>query len=113
MSQKLLSKIKGGTKQIIMISDGEPTAHMEGGQLYLQYPPSPRTIRATLAEARRCTQQDIVINTFMLDRNSYLIDFIDQLTRINRGRVFYTTPDRLGQYILVDYLSSRKRKMVV
>ena len=113
VSQKLLSKIKGGTKQIIMISDGEPTAHMEGGQLYLQYPPSPRTIRATLAEARRCTQQDIVINTFMLDRNSYLIDFIDQLTRINRGRVFYTTPDRLGQYILVDYLSSRKRKMVV
>ena len=113
VSQKLLSKIKGGTKQIIMISDGEPTAHMEGGQLYLQYPPSPRTIRATLAEARRCSQQDIVINTFMLDRNSYLIDFIDQLTRINRGRVFYTTPDRLGQYILVDYLSSRKRKMVV
>ena len=113
VSQKLLSKIKGGTKQIIMISDGEPTAHMEGGQLYLQYPPSPRTIRATLAEARRCTQQDIVINTFMLDRNFYLIDFIDQLTRINRGRVFYTTPDRLGQYILVDYLSSRKRKMVV
>ena len=113
VSQKLLSKIKGGTKQIIMISDGEPTAHMEGGQLYLQYPPSPRTIRATLAEARRCTQQDIVINTFMLDRNSYLIDFIEQLTRINRGRVFYTTPDRLGQYILVDYLSSRKRKMVV
>ena len=113
VSQKLLSKIKGGTKQIIMISDGEPTAHMEGGQLYLQYPPSPRTIRATLAEARRCTQQDIVINTFMLDRNSYLIDFIEQLTRINRGRVFYTTPDRLGQYILVDYLSSRKRKIVV
>ena len=48
VSQKLLSRIKGGTKQIIMISDGEPTAHMEGGQLFLQYPPSPRTIRATL-----------------------------------------------------------------
>ncbi len=112
VSQKLLSRIKGGSKQIIMISDGEPTAHMESGQLYLQYPPSPRTIRATLSEVRRCTQQTIVINTFMLDRNSYLVDFIEQLTRINRGRVFYTTPERLGQYILVDYLSSRRRKMV-
>ena len=113
VSQKLLSRVKGGSKQIIMISDGEPTAHMESGQLFLQYPPSPRTIRATLSEVKRCTQQNIVINTFMLDRSSYLVDFIDQLTRINRGRVFYTTPERLGQYILVDYLSSRRRKMIV
>ena len=113
LAQKLLSRFKGGTKQIVMISDGEPTAHMEGGQIFLQYPPSPRTIRATLGEVKRCTQQSIVINTFMLDRNSYLVDFIDQLTRINRGRVFYTTPERLGQYILVDYLDSRRRKMVV
>ena len=112
VSQKLLSRIKVGTRQIIMISDGEPTAHIEGGQLFLQYPPSPRTIRATLAEVRRCTQQNIVINTFMLDRNSYLVDFVGQLTRLNRGRVFYTTADRLGQYILVDYLTSRKQKML-
>ncbi|MCH8196395.1 MAG: hypothetical protein IIB12_10020 [Chloroflexi bacterium] len=54
-----------------------------------------------------------MINTFMRDRSSYLIDFIDQLTRLNRGRVFYTTPERLGQYILVDYLNNRRRKMVV
>ena len=113
MSQKLLSRVKGGTKQIIMISDGEPTAHMEGGQVFLQYPPSPRTIRQTLAEVKRCTQQSIVINTFMLDRNSYLVDFVEQMARINRGRVFYTTPERLGQYILVDYLGARKKKMVV
>ncbi len=113
LAQKLLSRTKGGTKQIIMISDGEPTAHMEGGQVFLQYPPSPRTIRQTLAEVRRCTQQSIVINTFMLDRNSFLVDFVEQLTRLNRGRVFYTTPERLGHYILVDYLNSRKRKMVV
>ncbi len=112
VAQKLLSRIKVGTRQIIMISDGEPTAHIEGGQLFLQYPPSPRTIRATLAEVRRCTQQNIVINTFMLDRNSYLVDFVDQLTRVNRGRVFYTTADRLGQYILVDYLNSRTQKML-
>jgi uncharacterized protein with von Willebrand factor type A (vWA) domain len=112
VSQQLLSRIKIGTRQIIMISDGEPTAHIEGGQLFLQYPPSPRTLRATLAEVRRCTQQNIVINTFMLDRNSHLVDFVDQMTRINRGRVFYTTADRLGQYILVDYLGNRKQKML-
>ena len=105
--------MKGGTKQIIMISDGEPTAHMEAGQVFLQYPPSPRTIRQTLAEVRRCTKQSITINTFMLDRNSYLVDFVEQLTRLNRGRLFYTTPERLGQYILVDYLKDRKRKIVV
>lgn len=112
LSQRLLSRIKVGTRQIIMISDGEPTAHIEGGQLFLQYPPSPRTLRSTLAEVRRCTQQNIVINTFMLDRNSQLVDFVEQMTRINRGRVFYTTADRLGQYILVDYMNSRKQKML-
>lgn len=110
LSQKLLSKASGSTtRQIIMISDGEPTAHLEGGQLFLQYPPSPRTIRETLREVKRCTTKNIVINTFMLDRNAYLVDFVEQLTRINRGRVFYTSAERLGQYILVDYFTSRRR----
>ena len=58
---------------------------------------------------KRCTSGGIVINTFMLDRNSYLVDFVDQMTRINRGRVFYTSPDRLGQYLLVDYYTHRRR----
>ncbi|MBI4233828.1 MAG: VWA domain-containing protein, partial [Chloroflexi bacterium] len=76
---------------------------------YIQYPPSARTIRETLKEVKRCTSKGVVINTFMLDRNSYLVEFVDQLTRINRGRVFYTSPDRLGHYILVDYFTSRRR----
>jgi uncharacterized protein with von Willebrand factor type A (vWA) domain len=112
IAQKLLMRHKGGTKQIIMISDGEPTAHMENGQLFLQYPPSPRTIRETLKEVRRVTQAGVTINTFMLERNAYLMEFIDDMTRINKGRVFYTTSDQLGEYILVDYLSTRKRKVV-
>lgn len=109
LARKLLAKRPVGTKQIIMVSDGEPTAHIEGGQLFLQYPPSPRTIRETLREVKRCTRQGIVINTFMLERSSYLVEFIDQLTRINRGRVFYTSPERLGEYMLVDYIKSRRR----
>ena len=110
MARKLLAKSQGCTKQIIIISDGEPTAHLEGGQLFLQYPPSPRTIQETLKEVKRCTRQDIKINTFMLERSLYLAEFINLMTRINRGRVFYTSPDKLGKYILVDYLANRRRQ---
>ncbi len=112
LSQKLLTKDKSATKQIIMISDGEPTAHMEGDQLFLQYPPSPRTIKETLREVKRCTQKGIVINTFMLDRSAYLVEFVEQFTKINKGRVFYTSPENLGQYLLVDYLTNQRRKIL-
>ena len=112
MARKLLSKAQGCTKQIVMISDGEPTAHIEDGQIFLQYPPSPRTIQETLKEVKRCTRQDIRITTFMLERSPYLIEFVGKMTRINRGRVFYTSPDKLGEYILVDYLTNRRKQLV-
>jgi len=111
LAQQLLSKHKGGTRQVIMISDGEPTAHLEHGRSYFAYPPSPITIRETLREVRRCTQKGIVINTFMLDRNYYLKDFVHQIAKMNKGRVFYTTPDRLGQYILVDYVVQKRKQI--
>lgn len=111
ISQKLLSRHKSGNKQIIMISDGEPTAHVERGQIFLGYPPSPRTITETLREVKRCTQGGIVINVFMLDRSYYLKEFVDQLTKINKGRAFYTTPDKLGQYVMVDYLAGKRRRV--
>ncbi len=111
LAQKLLARHTAGTKQIIMISDGEPTAHLEHGRSYFAYPPSPITIRETLKEVRRCTQKDIVINTFMLDRNYYLKEFVNQIAKMNKGRVFYTTPERLGQYILVDYVSQKRKRL--
>jgi uncharacterized protein with von Willebrand factor type A (vWA) domain len=111
IAQKLLAKHTQGTRQIIMISDGEPTAHLEKGRSYFAYPPSPITIRETLKEVKRCTQKNITINTFMLDRNYYLKEFVNQVARINKGRVFYTTPDKLGEYILVDYVASKKKKL--
>jgi uncharacterized protein with von Willebrand factor type A (vWA) domain len=111
LAQNLLSKHKAGTRQIIMISDGEPTAHLERGRSYFAYPPSPITIRETLKEVKRCTQKDIVINTFMLDRNYYLKEFVNQVAKINKGRVFYTTPDKLGQYILVDYVQNKRKNV--
>jgi uncharacterized protein with von Willebrand factor type A (vWA) domain len=111
LAQKLLSKHTGGTRQVIMISDGEPTAHLERGRSYFAYPPSPITIRETLREVRRATRKGIIINTFMLDRNYYLKEFVDQIARMNKGRVFYTTPDRLGQYILVDYVAQKRKRI--
>jgi len=111
IAQNLLAKHTQGTRQIIMISDGEPTAHLEKGRSYFAYPPSPITIRETLKEVKRCTQKNITINTFMLDRNYYLKEFVNQVARINKGRVFYTTPDKLGEYILVDYVQQKKKKL--
>ncbi len=111
IAQNLLAKHTQGTRQIIMISDGEPTAHLERGRSYFAYPPSPITIRETLKEVKRCTKKNITINTFMLDRNYYLKEFVNQVARINKGRVFYTTPDKLGEYILVDYVQQKKKKL--
>ena len=109
LSRKLLSKEKGGTRQILVITDGEPTAHLEGDRSYFSYPPSYRTEQETLREVRRCTQEDILINTFMLENNYQLVNFVDQMTRINRGRAFYTSAANLGEFVLVDYLNNRRK----
>ena len=112
LSRKLLSRHKGATRQVLMITDGEPTAYLEGNYSAFSYPPSYRTIQETLKEVKRCTQEGIIINTFMLETTSFLLDFVDQITRINRGRAFYATPDRLGEYVLVDYVTNRKKRVV-
>ncbi len=109
VSRQLLARHKGGTKQVILVTDGEPTAYFEGGQIEFHYPPTYRTFQETLREVRRCTRDNITINTFMMERGRYLTDFVDQMTRINRGRAFYATPDRLGEYILVDYVDNKRK----
>ena len=111
LSRRLLSRFKGGSKQIIMITDGEPTAHLEGRHIFFHYPPTHRTVSETLKEVKRCTSAGITINTFMLETNSYLLDFVDRMTRINQGRAFYTNPDDLGQYVLVDYYNNRRKRV--
>ena len=108
LARHLLSRHPGENKQIIIVSDGEPTAHMEGGQAVFFYPPLPDTFRKTLVEVQRCTKDNIVINTFMLESNYHLVQFVKQLTRLNRGRAFFISPDRLGDYILLDYVTQRR-----
>jgi uncharacterized protein with von Willebrand factor type A (vWA) domain len=108
LARRMLAK-QSGRKQIIMITDGEPTAHIEGGEAWFDYPPSPRTIELTLREVQRCTREAIRINTFMLEDSMYLREFVERMMRMNRGRAFFTTPETLGDYVLVDFLEERRR----
>src|SRR5262245_35642670 len=109
LSRQLLGRAKCSNKQIIMITDGEPTAHMEDGEAQFAYPPTRRTLQETLKEVQRCTREGITINTFMLERSEMLAAFVEQMARINRGRAFFAAPERLGEYILVDYVRSKRR----
>jgi len=109
ISRRLLAR-QPGTKQIIMITDGEPTAHFEPGasEPYFEYPPVQATVDATLLEVNRCTRDGIRINTFVLDANSFLRNFVDTLTKLNGGRAFFTTNDALGDYVLHDFVEHRR-----
>ena len=109
LARQILGRQKGSNRQIIVITDGEPTAHFDDGHVRFSYPPTPRTFQETLKEVVRCTRDGIVINTFMLERSPYMVQFINDLMRINNGRVFVATPDRLGEYILVDYVANKRK----
>jgi uncharacterized protein with von Willebrand factor type A (vWA) domain len=113
LARKLLSKDTNANKQIMLISDGEPTAHFENGRVFFQYPPSLRTLRSTLKEVSDCTHSGVVINTFMLKSEGSPEAFVNQVARLNRGRVFATTADKLGEYIIIDYLSSKRQKAAI
>jgi uncharacterized protein with von Willebrand factor type A (vWA) domain len=110
LARQLLAR-QSGTKQVLMVTDGEPTAHLlPGGEVYFHYPPTPDTLEATLAEVLRCTAEGIRINTFLLDATKSLQAFVERLASINRGRVFVTTPDTLGSYVLLDFLEEKKAR---
>lgn len=108
LSRKLLAR-QNGTRQILMVTDGEPTAHpLPDGEVFFSYPPAQETIDATLREVMRCTRDDIRINTFMLDATAYLANFVERMTQMNRGRAFFTDSEALGRYVLVDYLEGKR-----
>jgi len=111
VASHLLTRQHAVNKQVILITDGEPTAHIRDRKICLEYPPSQRTLLETLKEVKRCTRQDITINTFMLGQDYYMERFVNELTRINRGRAFFTSPENIGDYILVDYLTNRRKKI--
>ena len=114
IAQRLIDRHPSPNTQIIVITDGQPTAYFVGSELRVEWPSgfggiSPRANRETLREVRRVTRKGITINTFMLDDSPELVRFVEGMTRINKGRAFYTKPDRLGEYIMVDYLGRKRR----
>jgi uncharacterized protein with von Willebrand factor type A (vWA) domain len=111
LARRILAKEAAANKEIVVITDGEPTAHFEDGQVEFSYPPTRRTISETLREVQRCTKDRITINTFMLERSRALAEFVAHMTRLNRGRAFYAEPEHLGEYVLVDFVGRRSRRV--
>jgi uncharacterized protein with von Willebrand factor type A (vWA) domain len=115
-ARQMLGSNRTANRQIILITDGEPTAATldRGGRLHSGWGSAllhSRIVHETLKEVKRCTQSGIKINTFMLGADFYRQGFVDQLSRLNTGRVFYTTPDQMGNYIVVDYLNNKRKRL--
>ena len=111
LARQLLSREAGAYKQIILITDGEPTAHIENGMVVAKYPSTQQTRLITLAEVRNCTDDGISINTFIFKGAEFTEEFINGLAKINRGRIFFTSAQTLGQYVLMDYAAGRSKVM--
>jgi uncharacterized protein with von Willebrand factor type A (vWA) domain len=109
LARQLLARHRGVNKQIIMITDGGPTVWLEDGEWRFDYPPNPFAEQQALLEAQRCTRDGITINTFMLEDDRWMVAFVNQMASINHGRTFYADKNNLGEYLLVDYLNSKKK----
>jgi uncharacterized protein with von Willebrand factor type A (vWA) domain len=98
-----------GDRQIVVVTDGEPTAHlMASGEPFFAWPPVQETLEKTMAEVLRCTKAGITINTFALDIERSQFPFVEQIARVNGGRLFYTDVDELGTYVLDDFVHHRR-----
>jgi uncharacterized protein with von Willebrand factor type A (vWA) domain len=116
LAGELLARHHSTNQHVIVITDGQPTAYFSRGRLYCEWPLSfggisMRAAQETLKEVERITRMGITINTFMLDDSPSLRAFVERMTRINRGRALYTRPDRLGEYLLVDYIGHKRKKI--
>lgn len=111
MAQALLMRRRHVNKQIFMITDGKPSAIMEGGRLYKNsFGLDPLIVNQTLNEARACRRKGIVISTFMITDDPYLVRFVDDFTKANKGRAYYATPDNVGRFLFADYVRNKRRR---
>jgi|KBSMisStaDraftv2_1062788.scaffolds.fasta_scaffold77010_2 uncharacterized protein with von Willebrand factor type A (vWA) domain len=109
LARRHLDRYRDGEPVIMVVTDGEPTAHLSrDGHPEFAWPPLPETLAVTLAEVERCTRRGATINVFMLDEEPALVRFVDELARRNGGRVFSPRPERLGEYVVSDYLRARR-----
>ena len=111
LAQRLLQQEKKDMKQIVMITDGKPSClTLEDGRVYRNaFGLDPLVISRTLEEVGRCKKQGILINTFMLASDYGLVQFIQKVTELCRGKAYFTTPVNLGQYLLMDYMNRKTR----
>ena len=108
----MLRNQKHPNKQVFMITDGKPSAIFENGRLYKNsFGLDPKIVNQTLQEAAACKRQGIVITTFMVTENPYLVEFVEEPSRVNSGRAYYSSLDNLGNYIFADYAKNRRRNV--
>jgi len=113
VARNMLSRKSNTNKQIFMVTDGKPSAMFDSrGRFYRNsFGLDPRIVNRTLDEAVICRRQGIVISTFMVARDPYLVNFVRKLTEMNRGRAYYSHLDKLGEYVFEDYLRNRRRRL--
>lgn len=112
LARQLLKRSGNVNKQIFMVTDGKPSAMFDdAGRLYKNsFGLDPKIVNKTLDEALACRREKITISTFMVARDPYLIDFVEELTKSNKGRAYYSGLNDLGQFVFVDYVRNRKKK---
>jgi uncharacterized protein with von Willebrand factor type A (vWA) domain len=115
VAERLIVSHPSSSPQIIVITDGQPTAYFAGSELHVEWPMgfggvSPHAVAATMKQVHRVTRRGITINTFMLDDAPELLGFVEHMTEANRGRAFYTDPGKLGSFLMVDYLNGRRKR---
>jgi uncharacterized protein with von Willebrand factor type A (vWA) domain len=116
LAERLIEQHPSPSPQVLVVTDGQPTAYFEGKELRVEWPMgfggvSPHAVAETLRTVRRITRRGITINTFMLDDAPELVGFVERMTEINRGRAFFTSPNQLGTFLTVDYLNHRRRRI--
>jgi len=111
LSRKMLAS-QPGHRQILLVTDGEPTSHIDPAtkEVFFSYPPSRETISRTLAEVRRCTRAGIAIHLFVLNADHGLRGFVEEVRRINGGRLFYATGRDLGATLIEEFLASHRER---
>jgi uncharacterized protein with von Willebrand factor type A (vWA) domain len=113
LASEIIGKNPCTNAQVIIITDGQPTAYYENGELRAEWPMgpgavSPKAVAHTMREVAAITRRGVTINTFMIDDAPELVGFVERMTEVNRGRAFFTAPEHLGSFLLVDYVVSRR-----
>ena len=113
MAQSILEATRQSNRQIFMVTDGKPTAITENGEVYKNpYGFDPKILSQTLEAAEACRRANITITTFMLASDPGLVEFVEEMTKINKGRAYFASADRLGEYLFADYIRNKRRRVL-